>query len=333
MKMIALGYHDQSAPRHWNLQRMYEGQGIRVLECHTEARGLFGKWRDLARKYRSMEAQADSVLVTFPGHTLMPIAWWLTRKPRKKLIFDAFLSLWDTLVDDRKKYTRWGPMAAMLFFLDWIALHLADKVLIDTQEHRKFLIRRFRLDPDRILAIPLGTRTDLFKPGTRRPYREGTFKILFYGTYIPLQGIEHILDAAAILQESHPQMHFTLVGSGQTYPAMRRRAAALHLANVTFRNRMPYEELPMLIHESHLCLGIFGTSGKAHRVIPHKVYDAVACGVPVVTADTPAMHELLKEEGGLPRTTPQNGVGARVILCKAGDPKDIAEKLAALIKK
>ena len=316
--ILAFGYHDRSAPRHWNLKKKYEAEGWRVIECHTEAKGLIGKWRDLAKKYLTIQSQADAVLVTIPGHTLMPLAWWLTRRPRKKLIFDAFLSLHDTLIDDRKKYGAWSPMAAILFLVDWIDLRMADEVLIDTQEHRKFLIRRFGVAPDRIKAIPVGTRTNLFKPGSPHPYREGTFNILFYGTYIPLQGIEHILDAAAILQESHPQVRFTLVGSGQTYPAMRKRAENLHLQNVTFRDRVPYEELPMLIHESHLCLGIFATSGKAKRVIPHKVYDAVACGVPVITADTPAIREFPNQDG--------------IFLCRPGDPDDLAAKIKSMLR-
>ena len=44
------------------------------------------------------------------------------------------------------------------------------------------------------------------------------------------------------------------------------------------------------------CLGIFGTSPKARAVIPNKVYDALACARPVITADTPAIAELLRPD-------------------------------------
>ena len=72
---------------------------------------------------------------------------------------------------------------------------------------------------------------------------------------------------------------------------MHALARELHLRNVTFLPFVPLPQLPSLIHSADLCLGIFGTSEKARRVIPHKVLDAIACGVPVITADTPAIRE------------------------------------------
>ncbi|MBI3332453.1 glycosyltransferase [Candidatus Peregrinibacteria bacterium] len=315
--ILAFGYHDQSAPRHWNLKKLYEGRGLTMVECHTTARGLTAKWRDLGRKFHAMPQDAEAVLVMFPGHTLVLLAWHLTRHPRKRLIFDAFISLWDTQVLDRKKYSVLNPIAWALYLLDWLSMHLADEVLIDTEEHRTYLIRTFGLRPDRVTAVPVGTRPDLFKPGMPHSYQGGTFNVIFYGTYIPLQGIEHILAAAAKLQASHPDVHFTLVGTGQTYPAMRKFAENLKLRNVTFRDRIPYEELPRFLQSGHVSLGIFGTSRKAKRVIPHKVYDAVACGVPVITMDSPAIREKYREWQG-------------VHLVPPGDSEALARKIAEL---
>ncbi|OGJ57126.1 hypothetical protein A2635_01300 [Candidatus Peribacteria bacterium RIFCSPHIGHO2_01_FULL_51_9] len=313
-QILAFGYHDQTAPRYSNLCKECRAHGYEIVDCHTEAKGLWGKYRDLWKKRR----RGADILVMFPGQYLMPLGWLLTRLPRRKLVFDAFISLYDTLVDDRQKVSRWNPYAWFLFFVDWTACHLADEVLIDTEEHKKYFVKTFHLKPNKVRVVYLGTRDDLFYPNPSRCL-EGRHEILFYGTYLPLQGIEYIIDAAKILQDKNFPAHFTLIGSGQTYPALRERAETYRLKNITFEPRIPYEELPHRIRAADLCLGIFGTTAKARRVIPHKVYDAVGCGIPIITADTPAIREKFAD-------------GKEVILCKGGDAKDLAEKIEQYFK-
>jgi len=317
--VIAFGYHDQEAPRHWNMRRTMEKNGTEVLECHTRKKGLLRKYCDLFRQFRKYRGQADMVLVTFPGHYLMPLAWVLTRFPRRKLVFDAFISLSDTLVDDRGKVSWMHPYAWFLYAVDYVSCHMADDVLLDTQAHREFFIRRFKLKPERVRVVYLGSRTDLFFP-KETPKNPNRFDVLFYGTYIPLQGVEHIIGAAAILQPVYPHIQFTLIGSGQTYRQMHALAEKKGIYNVSFQERVPFAELPDRIRGAHLNLGIFGTSGKAQRVIPHKVYDAMACGMHVLTADTPAIHEQFEGH-------------ERMHLCKAGDPAALADAIAKLSQK
>ena len=314
--VIAFGYHDQGAPRHWNMRKKLEENGTKVLECHTKKKGLFGKYFDLAKQYRKNKKYADTVLVTFPGQYLIPLAWLLTRFSKKKLIFDAFISLSDSLVSDRGKVSWIHPYAWFLYLVDFFSCHMADEILIDTKAHKEFFVKRFKLREDRVKVVYLGTRSDLFFPKetSKNPNR---FDVLFYGTYIPLQGIEHIVGAAAILQPIHPHIQFTLIGSGQTHRKIRDLAEKKGVHNITFQNRVPFAELPDRIRGAHLVLGIFGTSGKANRVIPHKVYDAMACGMHVLTADTPAIHEKFDGE-------------ASIHLCKAGDAKAIADAIAKL---
>ncbi|PIQ76805.1 hypothetical protein COU78_00700 [Candidatus Peregrinibacteria bacterium CG10_big_fil_rev_8_21_14_0_10_49_24] len=317
--VIAFGYHNQEAPRHWSIKRKLEEKGGEMIECHTAKKGFLGKYADLTRKYFKHRKEAGTVLVTFPGHYIVPLAWLLTRFPRKRLVFDAFISLSDTLVDDRGKVSWFHPYAWFLYAVDFLTCHAADEVLIDTEAHRQFFLKRFSLKESKVRVVYLEARTDMFFP-KETPKPENRFEVLFYGTYIPLQGIEHIIGAAAILEPIHPHIHFTLIGSGQTYKEIRALTDHKCVANVRFVDRVPFQDLPDRIRSAHLNLGIFGTSAKAGRVIPHKVYDAMACGMHVLTADTPAIHE--KFDGH-----------ERMHLCKAGDPASLADAVATLSTK
>jgi len=315
--LLTFGFPDPKSPRYRNLVSKYESEGYEIAECLTTKKGFYGKHRSLLKKYKELStrnSQLSTILVNFPGYYLMPIAWWITRFPRKQLIFDAFISISDTLVSDRRKISWINPLAWFYYAADVFSTHLADEVLIDTEAHKRFFMKRFFLKAKRIRVVYVGTLDDLFHAGPKEnKLPEGKFNALFIGSYIPLQGIEYILQAAKILSDQQ-DIHFTLIGGGQTYDAMTTLAYDLGLKNITFLDFMPLEDLPHYLRSCDVALGIFGTSDKANRVIPHKVYDAVGCGVPVITANNLAIGEKFTD-------------GKEVFLCKTGDAQSLSHAI------
>jgi glycosyltransferase involved in cell wall biosynthesis len=98
---------------------------------------------------------------------------------------------------------------------------------------------------------------------------------------------------------------------------VRELTARLGASNVEFLPRRPVEQLAELIAGSHVCLGAFGTNAKALRVIPNKVFDALACRRPVITGDAPAVREALTDR-------------EHVWLCDPGDEEALADAIVTL---
>ena len=144
--------------------------------------------------------------------------------------------------------------------------------------------------------------------------------MLFVGKLIPLHGLETVLAAA----RAAPELRVRLVGSGQLEELVRGRPA-----NVEWVPWVEYERLPHELHRASCALGIFGTSDKAQRVIPNKAFQALACGTPLVTADTPAARELLVDGESALLVPPGDAAALAAALRQLADDPELARRLSA----
>jgi len=301
--------------RAWAVRTGLAANGVTVKPCRTNVSGFVAKYRDLYRKWGSV-GTVDALYVIFMGYYLMPLAWYLARRRNIPVILDMLVSQYDTEVVDRKRLSRGSPRAWFLWLLDWFSCFVADAIVVDTNEHKKFFTEKFFVNARKILVVPVGCRSDLFVPLSQRG-PDGAFVVEFHGGFSPLQGVEYILDAAKVLQDKGENVRFELTGEGQLSNALRRRAQELGLANVVFLGRSSLEGLPRSIARGDVCLGIFGTTAKALRVIPNKVYECMSCGKPVITERSPAVLEFLHD-------------GEEVCMVEPGDGVALAEKILEL---
>lgn len=282
-----------------------KSNGVEILECRTDKNGIF-KYFDLIKKHWQIRNDYDAMFVAYPGFQPVILAKFLTSKP---IIFDAFVSMYDSMVSDRKKVSKKSLKAKYFWWLDKLSMTAASLVLIDTNEHKKYLATEFSIKENKIKRVFLGADTGVFFPRGKIA-KNDKFKVLFYGTYIPLQGIEYIVRSAKIL-EREKDIEFELIGDGQEKNNILELAEELEIKNIDFKNNISINELAERISQADVCLGIFGNTEKARRVIPNKVYECVAMNRPVITADTRAIRELFG--------------GNELFLVDISNPRKIAE--------
>ena len=291
------------------------GAGVEVIERHASV------WERRRHKYslgigaalrvgaaeaglvlRGRRERFDAMIVGYPGHFDLPVARRIARG--RPLLFNPLVSLSETLVEDRGRFARGSPTASVLRQVDRIALRRADLVVADTEQNARHLAELGEIPRERVAVCFVGAEERLFRPGWQPRER---FHVLFVGKLIPLHGLETILEAARLA----PEIPFRVVGSGQLDALLATRPD-----NVEWVDWVEYERLPAEIQGAGCALGVFGTSAKAGRVIPNKAFQTLACGTPLVTADTPAARELLRD-------------GESALLVPAGD----AAALAAAVRR
>ena len=312
MRVLAFGTYERRYPRNAQVFSALRRAGVEVVERHVPvwdgrehkfAAGLGSAARLAAAELRLLRRPRedfDVLLVGYPGHLDLPAARRAARG--RPIVLNPLVSLSDSLVEDRGRFRAGSLPARALRAVDRAAFRAADLVVADTEEHAKL----FRaLGARRVEVCFVGAEERVFKPGWR-----GGDRFVFVGKLIPLHGLETILEAARLT----PDARVYVVGSGQ-----QQRLLAERPPNVDWTPWLVYEQLPAVLRGSRAALGIFGTSAKAARVIPNKAFQALACGTPLITADTPAARELLAD-------------GESALLVPAGDPQALAAALSRVAR-
>jgi glycosyltransferase involved in cell wall biosynthesis len=205
------------------------------------------------------------------------------------------LSLYDTVVCDRKLVSRHHPLAWLLYAWEWLACRAADVVILDTEAHGKYFANTFNLSPEKVQSVLVGAEPGVFAPEESPSPKPSTpLTVLFYGQFIPLHGIETVVRAAGLAGAL--DIEWVLIGRGQEEDRIRSLLQKVSPRRLTWIEWVPYSELAQWIRRADICLGIFGTSAKAARVIPNKVFQIIATGKPLITRDSPAIRELVTEK-------------------------------------
>jgi glycosyltransferase involved in cell wall biosynthesis len=261
-------------------------------------------------------------VVLYPGHLDVRLVSLIGRLRRVPTLYDHFISLEETAIGDRRLRAEGSLAARLLRRVDRGACRAARLVLADTPADAAYFAARAGLDDTRVRVLWVGAQ-DEFVPSDAAPEPGLVF---FHGTYIPLHGIDTIVRAAKLLEGDG--IRFRLLGSGQERPAIERLMRSLRVANVELADPVPVAELPGEIARGELCLGVFGTTQKTLRVVPNKVFEYLAVGRPVLTADTPGIRSAFSDELALVEPGDPEKLGAAVRRLLA-DPAELARLAAA----
>jgi glycosyltransferase involved in cell wall biosynthesis len=328
MKLIWAGTFEPDFSRNRKLARLLELAGIQVtvvreqlwaddrIELASKGRlrvvlRAFLRYPRLLFRLLTL-ARPDIYLVSYPGWFDVPVVRLVASIKRRPVVFDPFISLFDTMISDRQLHSENSMSGRLARTMDRWSLRMADHVFADTAPQLELYEKLAHGLRNEGAVVPVGADDHIFLPRHEVAVEPAT--ILFYGTLAPLQGVATIVEAAALMEPD--EMHTVIIGDGQDLPAMQ---AAIERtgAPVEHHGLIPLDELPAYVARSTICLGIFGDSEKAGRVVPHKLYECLAIGRPVVTRDSPGIRSLFKE--------------GDVVLVPAADPAALTVAVRSLI--
>lgn len=309
-------------------KKKLELQNIEVKECHIDINislehksltSVIASYWKLLIKHGKVGEYDIAVLPLWWGAIQLPLLKIISRKP---ILYFGHGSPYDELVNDKKKIKPTSFTARFFFFFERLICRQSNVIIKESFAEIDHFTDQMHIGKEKFKALNIGADESKFPPHTYKE-NEKKFVILYFGTFIPLHGVEVIIKAAKIL-ENNSDIVFKFCGKGQTKDSIENEAEKYHLKNVEFLGFVEDAILQKNIADSDVCLGIFGKSTKAEIVVTHKVYQILCSQKPLITMDSKAIREINLENSRdcilVPKQDP-NKLAEAVLFLKNNEQK------------
>ncbi|HEU0297352.1 MAG TPA: glycosyltransferase [Anaerolineales bacterium] len=181
------------------------------------------------------------------------------------------------------------------------------RALVDVLEYDY----NIRMKPDEVVIAPNGVDLERFAslPSTPELARQAldlpsTPTVMCTGHLYAGRGADLFL----ALAKSIPQAHFVWVGGRpEDVTTWKQRAETQNIPNITFTGFIPNQDLPLyqsaadilLMPYSRSIMGSSGTADSAGVASPMKMFEYMAAGRAILTADLPVIREVLNERSAV----------------------------------
>ena len=337
MEVCFLGGYDSGYPRNAVLRRGLSLAGASVSECHVRPGYKFwlryarltSAWLTKGSRRQGTRAENNCQSYIFVPEFCqkdVPLARLLAVPGSRRVIFDPLASRFETKIVDWGWRSSGSLAAWWNRRIDALAFRLSDLILADTAAHRDYYAGFFGLPDEKFAVVPVGFDDRVFSRDLARAGQaaraakpgEAPFTAVFFGSFLPLHGGEFIIEAARRVWERDKGVRFIMFGGGRTLPGVKAHAAEIGVGNIDFEGWQSQAALAETVAaRADICLGIFGRTEKAARVVPHKIFQSMAMAKAVVTARTPAVEEFFEH-------------GRDIHLCDNARPESLAEAVLAL---
>lgn len=274
----------------------------------------------------------DVVIATSPQLLVGLSGWWVAKCKRVPLVLEI-RDLWpESLVavgvgnENSLLHRTLGKLAGFLY-------SKADHVVVVSPAFRERLISHWQVPTEKISIVQNGVETRLFSPQTRETQlrktlsAQGKFVVSFIGTLGLAHGLETLIVAAEVLQRTHPDVLFLMVGEGADRERILAMAAAKNLTNIRYLPQQPREKIPSYICASDACLVLLKKSDVFETVIPTKMLEFMSSGRPVILAVDGQAREILETSQAGIYVEPENPGALCYAILNLRDSQSVRESM------
>ncbi len=226
---------------------------------------------------------------------------------------------------------RKGLVVRLLERIEAFAYRKADSIVSVTHSFVSHIVER-GADPGKVVVIANGVDLDRFSTSTtttdakRRLGLEGRFVAAYVGTHGMAHGLSVILETADLLRHDR-RIAFLLVGDGAERLALEKLREQKQLDNILILGQRPKEEMPGIWAATDASLILLRKSDLFKKVIPSKMYEAMAMQCPIILGVEGEARALLDEAGAGIAVVPENAQELAIAVVRLADDPVLGRQL------
>ena len=240
------------------------------------------------------------------------------KNTEQTIIIDFIISLYNTLVFDRKRVKEKSIFGKLLKNIDKDIISKADIIYTDTKTQAKYFSEELNVDIEKFQVEYLEANTEIYNKnaGKIELKNNNEFVILWFGSILPLQGVDIVLEAAKILEDNQ-KLKFYIIGNIKNLKIKENE-----YKNIKFISWTPDSELAKYINSADLCLaGHFSnTIERANREIPGKAFIYKAMKKKMILGESEANQEVFIENH------------EDIFFVERGNPSLLAKKINEIVE-
>ena len=183
--------------------------------------------------------------------------------------------------------------------LEDICLKHTQKIIVVVREHKNLLITR-KINPDKIHIVGNTVEHDFYinlekeKEIIKRYRKE--FVLVYVGNFSPERELEVAIKSLKFLIGKISSFKLVLVGEGAIRPQLEKlaREESVHEL-IEFTGWIDFNQTASYIEASDICVIPQPSNDLIDNGVPHKLFQYMALGKPVIVSDAKAMSRIVKE--------------------------------------
>ena len=180
------------------------------------------------------------------------------------------------------------------------------KVLTVSEAFRKAIMGFSEKKKEDIIVVHEGADIEVFKPREKdkeiviRYNLKDKIVITFVGGIEKHDNLDMVVEAAKTLCETHKKIRFLIVGDGKYLSNVKELVKDYNLEEFfIFAGWIPFRIINTYLSVSDIAILVYPNTMITRYVGTTKLYEYLACGIPVVSHDLPGTREVLGNEYGL----------------------------------